>query len=387
MSSQFYGDKRLVYLDNAATTFPKPVAVTEEVTRCLREYCGNPGRSGHRLSMAAADKIYGCREELADFFGASDPTRVVFTSNCTSALNLALKGLRGKGFHLITSDLEHNSVRRPLERLSREGKITYSRFPAIAGGTDPSRICREIASRIRPDTRVVAATAASNVCSAVLPLYEIGQLCAKRNLLFIVDGAQGAGHVPIDMKAMNISMLAVPGHKGLYGPQGSGALILGDGIELDTLTEGGSGSASYDSGMPSESPERYEAGTLSTPAIAGLCEGVRMVKQIGIRKISTHDKELFRACRFMLSSLPGIRVIAPEYEGSVLSFICDRIPCDRVADELDRRGICVRSGLHCSPWAHEALGTPDGTVRVSFSIFNTADDIEALYLAMREIMK
>lgn len=387
MSSQYSGGERLIYLDNAATTFPKPAAVTDEVCRCMREYCGNPGRSGHRLSMAAAEKIYCCREELADFFAASDPTRVVFTNNCTSALNLALKGLCGKGFNVITSDLEHNSVRRPLERLAKDGKITFSCFPALVGDTDPSRICREIASRIRPDTRVVAVTAASNVCSAVLPLYEIGQICRRRGLILIVDGAQGAGHVPIDMKAMNISMLAIPGHKGLYGPQGSGALILGDGIELDTLTEGGSGSASYDPEMPSESPERYEAGTLSTPAIAGLYEGVRMVKQIGIRKISAHDKELFRVCHSLLTSLPGIRVIAPEYEGSVISFICDRLPCDGIAEELDRRGICVRSGLHCSPWAHEALGTPDGTVRVSFSIFNTVNDVEALYLALRDILK
>lgn len=376
-----------VYIDNAATSFPKPASVTEEVTRCMREYCGNPGRGGHPMSMAAAEKIYECRELLADFFGAPDPSGVVFTPNCTAALNLAIKGLVQPGWHIITSDLEHNSVRRPLERLARDGVIEFSRFSTLTGvrGRSAQRICGEITRVMRPNTRAVIMTAGSNICSVPIPIYEIGQFCRRNHLYFIVDAAQAAGHFPINMQEMNIDLLALPGHKGLFGPQGSGALIFGKEIKLRTQLEGGSGSASLDTEMPEDPPERYEAGTLSTPSIAGLCEGIKFVRSIGLDVISSHEKQLFWLTRGLLSDIPGCRIYAGEYPGSVITFNLQGFPCDRVAYELGQRGICVRGGFHCSPYAHETLGSPDGSVRVSFSPFNTGKDVETLAGALKEI--
>lgn len=376
-----------IYLDNAATSFPKPNAVTDEVARCMREYCGNPGRGGHPLAMAAAEKIFECREVLADFFGAPDPSGVIFTQNCTSALNLAIKGSVHEGWHFVTSDLEHNSVRRPLERLSNDGIADYTRFSLLADirGRSVQRILNGIAGAVRQNTRAIIVTAGSNICSVPVPLFEIGQFCRRHGLLFIVDGAQAAGHIPIDMKQMNIDILALPGHKGLFGPQGSGALIIGEDIKLRTLYEGGSGSASFDPDMPEDPPERYEAGTLSTPAIAGLCEGVKAVKQMGVEYISAHEKKLFLLTRNELSCIPGCVLYAAEHPGSVLTFNLRGIPCDRVACELGMRGICVRAGIHCAPWAHEALGSIDGSVRVSFSPFNTERDAEVLCSAVRDI--
>lgn len=380
----------MIYLDNAATSFPKPVAVIDEVKACLERYCGNPGRGGHPLSMAAADKIYECREELSDFFDATDASHVIFTQNATAALNLAIKGLAKKGGHIITSNLEHNSVRRPLEALAKSGKCSFDVIEIYKNGKLLGKhgICAAIASKIRPNTTAVVITACPNVCSLPLPLSEIGALCRHRGILFIVDGAQAAGHFPIRIKQMQIDALAVPGHKGLLGPQGSGALILGDGVFPEVLFEGGSGSASFDADMPDEIPERYEAGTLSTPAIAGLTEGIREVKKTGLDKIEKKEKALFAYARDSLRLIRGVRIYLPEQAGSVLSFNVGEIPSDRIASSLGERGICVRGGYHCNPWAHTALGSEkNGSVRISFSVYNTFSDIDALVFALSEIAK
>ena len=381
----------MIYFDNAATTFPKPASVYTEVERCIRSYCGNPGRGSHVLSRAAAEKIYECREEAASFFGLDAPENVIFTLNTTTALNMAIKGLLHYGDHVLISDMEHNSVLRPIERLARDGQITYDIFSTFCGDSEmptASMICSEIERRIRPQTRAVICAHASNICSAALPLAEIGKFCHARGLFLVVDGAQSAGILPINMASMHIDVLCLPGHKALYGVQGSGLLLLAPGITLDTLTEGGNGVNSLDTAMPEYAPERYESGTLPTPAIAGLCEGIRFVRRIGLDAIETHETKLFRRMRELLLNTQGVKVYAPQFVGSTLLFSVDGMPSDAVGRALDARGFCVRCGFHCSALGHRTLGTPDsGAVRVSFGYFNRPTDVELFHRTLREILR
>lgn len=369
-----------IYLDNAATSFPKPPAVINAVSRVMRESCGNPGRGSHRLARAASDILYGCRETIADLIGLSDPTRVIFTPNTTSALNLAIKGLVHPGDHVLISDLEHNSVWRPVVSLSKNHGVSYDVFKSAALAS-PHRIESELLSRMNPKTRGIICTHASNICSMTLPLYEIGAFCKRHRLFFIVDSAQSIGHLPIDMNKMQITALCAPGHKGLYGPQGSGFLALSDSLseaELPVpLMEGGSGYQSLLAAMPDLPPERYEAGTAATPAIAGLSAGIDFVRKVGLPEIKEHEASLFRLAREYLSNMRGVRIYAPEYEGSVLSFSVKGRPAEEIADLLDRDGICVRAGFHCAALAHKTLGTPEesGTVRLGFGYGNTAEEI------------
>ncbi len=378
----------MIYLDNAATSFPKPRRVAEEQLRCMQIYGGNPGRGSHALALAAAEKIYECREELASFFGSSNPENVIFTMNTTMALNTAIKGLLRHGDHVLISDMEHNAVFRPIYKLARDGVITYNVFETFP--TNPTRsaemICASILEKLRPNTRMLICAHASNICSATLPLTEIGALCRKKGILFVVDAAQSAGHLPIDMTKMQIDALCIPGHKGLWGPQGCGALILGEGIVADTLMEGGSGYNSLEGNMPEEAPERYEAGTLPTPAIAGLLEGIREVNRLGIDYIHSHECALTSRFCERLSVMPKATLYVPERKGSISLFSLQDISSDRVGAFLNERGFCVRTGFHCAALAHATLGTPpSGAVRVSPSLFNTTAQIDALCDALKEL--
>ena len=380
----------MIYLDHAATSFPKPGSVTLEMARCIREYGGNPGRGSHALSMAAAEKIYECRGELAHFFGAKSPEEVIFTQNATMAINLVIKGFLRQGDHVLISDMEHNAVYRPIQKLSQMGLITYDCFATAPqqGGLSPDALCAEIEGLIKPNTRMVICAHASNICSAVLPLASIGALCRKRGILFAVDAAQSAGHIPINVESMKIDALCFPGHKGLLGPQGSGGLILRAGLLGETLIEGGSGMHSLEWQMPMESPERYEAGTLSTPCIAGLLEGVRTVKRFGLSRISRHQRRLWQMTAEALSTIPNVTVYAPLCAGSVLLFNVNNIGSETVGQALDRRGICVRAGYHCSALGHATLQTPaGGAVRVSFGLSNEASQISVLADAVAEIAR
>ncbi len=379
-----------IYLDNAATSFPKPPEVVEQMLRCMKEYCGNPGRGGHSLALAAAEKIYDCRALLASFFNAPCPENVVFMPNCTAALNAAIMSLAREGAHFICSDMEHNSVRRPLEYHARERGCSYSTFDSHAH--DPyrsaTRICRSIMSLIRPETVALVCTACPNICSQRMPLDEIGALCKRNGIFFIVDGAQGAGHFEIDMKRSKISALALPGHKGLWGPQGSGALIVDEDFPARPIMFGGSGSASLDPDMPVQLPERLEAGTLSTPSIVGLEAGIRALQSIGIERIQAHEHILFSKAQRILSEIPGVTVYAPRHAGSVISFNIGKLPSDRAANLLSEQGICVRGGFHCNPLGHSTLGSDmHGSIRASFSYFNTAEDVYALARAVRDIAR
>ncbi len=380
----------MIYLDNAATSFPKPRPVCDEVNKCMRQYCGNPGRGAHALSMAAATAVFGCRESLARLLGVPSPENVIFTLNTTHSLNMAIKGLLRPGDHVIISDLEHNSVWRPVFRLAEQGGIEYDVFRSFAGDERRSsvRICASIARLLRPDTRMVVCLHSSNICSAQLPVDDIAAFCHRHGLLFVLDAAQSAGHLPLDMTASGVDVICAPGHKGLLGPPGCGVLALRDGLTLDTLTEGGNGINSLEGEMPENPPERYESGTLPLPAVAGLTQGIRTVEQIGLDNIRAHEAALYTALLDRLSGLPGVRVYAPEHVGSVLLFNVGDMPSDKVGRQLDRRGICVRSGFHCAPLAHRTLGTPKhGAVRVSFGIYNTLSDLDALWNALKDITK
>ncbi len=372
----------MIYLDNAATTFPKPPEVTEAVTECLTRYCGNPGRGAHPLSLACAEKIYDCRVALADFLGLEAPEQVLFAYNATHALNLAIKGLFRAGDHILISELEHNAVRRPLCALRRALGISFECFPVV--GLTPAQILAGITRRLRPHTAGIVCTHASNICSISLPLAEIGALCHARGLLFVVDAAQSAGHLPIDMQRMQISALAAPAHKALYGIQGAGLLALAPHVDPTPLFEGGSGSDSLAEEMPALPPERYEAGTLATPAIVALLTGVHFVKERGLTALAAHERMLFTAARERLESIPTLTVCAREKEGAVLLFNHTEYAPEEIAHRLARDGICVRAGYHCAPLAHKALGTlTRGAVRLGFGAFNTVAELDALWKALK----
>ena len=379
----------MIYLDNAATSFPKPPAVLEETLGCMRSYCGNPGRGSHALAMAAAEKIYECREVAARFFGLRAPEQVIFTPNTTVALNIAIKGLVKPGDHVLISDMEHNAVWRPIERLAREGLIEYDLFPTLPNQQEGREraILAAIRARIKPNTRMLVAAHASNLCALTLPLDAIGAICRSAGILFVVDAAQSAGHLPIFMERWSIDALCAPGHKGLLGPQGTGLLLLRKGLEVQTLIEGGSGLFSLDPSMPKAAPERFEAGTPATPAIAGLCAGFAFLEQVGLQTVARTERALNGYLQERLLALPGVTVYAPHRVGSTLLFSVDGLPAEEVGQALGKRGICVRTGYHCAALGHRTLGTPQGgAVRVSPGLFNTREDMDATLAAIRDVL-
>lgn len=381
----------VIYFDNAATSFPKPPQVYSEVRSCMLYSGGNAGRGAHRLSLSASKKIFDCRMIAAEFFGCDSPERVVFAMNTTYALNLAIKGLLRAGDRVIISDLEHNAVYRPISELALERGVKYDIFDTkTLEGISDDKLCEGIERLIRPDTKMIICTCSSNICSRALPIEKIGRICRKHGLVFVVDAAQGAGHIDIDMKRMNIDVLCVPSHKGLYGPQGCGMAIFGDGVECKeckTLVEGGNGYDSLNVGMGDILPERFEAGTLPAPVIAGLCEGIKSVMAVGIEQIAAYERSLYSRALEMLENTEGVHVYAPQYAGSVLLFDADGFTSERIAAELDRYGICVRGGYHCAALAHKTLGThAGGAVRLSFGRYNKMSELETLWRVIKRIL-
>ncbi len=382
----------LIYFDNAATSHPKPREVYDEVMRCIKTYCGNPGRSSHSMALAASEKIYRCRVLLSDYLGAPIPENIVFTLNATYALNLALKGLLRPDDHLLISDMEHNAVWRPVCQCAGTGKFQYDVFSTMLENESDRRhrsaenICARIKAQMRPNTRAVLCTHQSNICSATLPLSEIGEFCHRHDLLFMVDASQSAGHLPLNMQEMNIDILCAPGHKGLLGIQGCGFAVFGEGLLPETLIEGGSGYASLESDMPATLPERAEAGTLPTPAIAGLSAGISYLNKQDRVALFEHDRTLFRALCERLETLADYHVFLPEYEGSTLMFYRDGISSDKIGAYLSEHNICARTGYHCAALAHRTLHTPDGGgVRVSFGPFNTLREVDTLYRSLKNM--
>lgn len=374
----------MIYFDNAASSFPKPRGVAKAISKAVRSYGANPGRSGHALAMRAAEKIYECRQRAAELFGMAEPERVIFTQNATAALNLVLKGIMSGGGHAVTSDLEHNSVRRPLLAMADAGvDVTEARVDFY----DDDATLRSFEDALRPDTRLIAVTHASNVWGNVLPVRALCALAKGRGIPLVLDASQTAGKLDISM-ADGYAAVCTAGHKGLYGPQGTGLLLLAQGLYLPTLTEGGSGAASLDPGQPEDPPERYEAGTLNTPGIAGLFEGLGYVMDNSAEEIGLFERELCLHLFTELSRMTGVRLYTPVTARSagLLSFNIEGMASEKVAAALDRAGFCVRGGLHCAPSAHRRMDTlKSGAVRVSFGAFNTHRQVDALLRAVYKL--
>lgn len=375
----------MIYLDNAATTFPKPTCVIEEMSRCIKKYCGNPGRSSHDLSIKSATKIYEARTLLAEMFNA-EPENVVFTYNTTYAINIAIKSLLKYSTHVLISDIEHNSVYRPVYTLDKQKLCSFDIFSTKG---DKNDILESIKEKIKSNTSLLICTHVSNIGNRMLPIKEIGELCKENKITFIVDAAQSAGVHEIDIKAMNISALCFPAHKGLYGPQGAGAIIFSEDNFERTVIEGGTGINSLEPNMPDFLPEIHEAGTLSTPVIAGWCEALKWIKSLDINKIRLHEEDLYKVCiNLFKENYHIITYEMNDYAGNTLLFNVKNKSAAQISDLLNKKGICTRSGFHCSPLAHKSLKTGEGgAVRVSFSVFNSRNDVYELVDAINDIVK
>ena len=378
----------MIYLDNAATSWPKPEAVYQAMDNFMRHIGASPGRSGHRLSIEAGRIIYETREALAQLFSIDDPMRIIFTSNATEALNVALRGILHSGDHVVTSSMEHNSVMRPLRALERkEVEITVVNC-SPEGYLNP----QDIERAIKPNTKLITLNHASNVVGTVLPIAEVGQIAHHHGVSFMVDAAQTVGCYPIDVNAMNIDLLALSGHKGLYGPQGIGGLYLRKGMEqrVEPLTYGGTGSHSEYEYQPDFLPDKYESGTPNTVGLAGLGAGVRFVLSQGVSSMQRKEETLTRLLLDGLKAIPGVTVYGgseTRRQVAVVSFNIAGLTPSEVAMQLEEGyQIMCRAGLHCAPIAHKTMGTfPQGTVRLSPGHFSSHQDIEVTIEAVQKI--
>ncbi|CEH31593.1 cysteine desulfurase [Aneurinibacillus migulanus] len=377
---------RTIYLDNAASTWPKPPEVSKAVAKCIDEYAANPGRGGHKLSLKASKAVYQARVRLARLFNVKNPNDIFFTVNATHALNQAIKGFVKAGDHVITTSLEHNSVRRPLEFLRKEAgiQITYIKPENHQFSLDA------ITSAIQDNTTMIVVSHASNLLGTIAPVKEIGLIAREAGIAYLVDASQTAGILPLDVEEMQMDMLAFPGHKGLYGPQGTGGLYVRSSVELVPLLHGGTGSHSEEIDQPMTRPDRYESGTVNTPGIAGLAAGVDFVLETGVDTIRRKEWNLTRLLLDKLSEMEGVRVFGPDKDVErvgVVPFMLEGVDASELAYILDQEyNIAVRAGFHCTPLAHETAGTSDtGAVRVSFGYFNEEEDIDILIKALQEI--
>ena len=373
----------MVYFDNAATGGFKPRAVTDSAATVMRYLCANPGRSGHRLSVVGSKTVESTRSLFAEHFSCPEE-RVIFTKNCTESLNLAFFGSLKAGGHVITTVFEHNSVLRPLTTLKERGLITLD----IVCPEKDKDIVLAIKEKICPATYMIVSTAVSNVTGESLPIKQIGALAKENSLLFIVDGAQGGGHVDMNMKDCSISMLALAGHKGLFGIMGSGVLLIEDGLELHPLIMGGTGSETFNLNQPSIYPERLEAGTLNLPSIAALGEGLKFV-QAGGDSFLRHLKSMTEYMISELEKLDRITVFSSPNQSGIVSFSVANFPSTDVADILNSDyDIAVRGGFHCAPLMHKYLGTDEfGLIRASLAVQNSSREISYFIKAVSEITR
>jgi cysteine desulfurase/selenocysteine lyase len=374
-----------IYLDNAATSFPKPEAVYRAINRAMREVGANPGRGGHRMAVEASRLVFETREAVAAFFGAEDSSRIVFTPSATEALNIALFGLLRPGDRVVTSTMEHNAVTRPLRALQQRGVVVEKVAADSRGFVDPEDIRRAAAG-----ARMVVLCHCSNVTGTLQAIEEIGPWCRKEGILFLVDAAQSAGLFSLNVEAMGIDLLAAPGHKGLMGPPGTGVLYVREGLRPEPLIYGGTGGNSQSDLPPEDLPERLESGTLNLPGLAGLKAGIEFLMGEGVANVRARERELMARLISGLRKISGLHLfgpLEPKFHGGVLSFNIEGRDPTEVGFLLDRdHGIFTRVGLHCAPDAHRTIGTfPRGTVRVSPGYFNTAEHIESLVAAVAAI--
>lgn len=381
----------MIYLDNAATSWPKPPVVLKAMADALEQAGGNPGRSGHRLSIAAARIMYNTRDDLAAFFGVHDPLRVVFTANATHALNLALNGLLKPGDKVVTTSIDHNAVRRPLRYLERHG----IRLEIVPCSVDGSLEISKISQVVDAATRLVIITHASNVIGTILPVAAVAEIAHQAGALLLVDAAQTAGVLPINMTAAGIDLLTFTGHKELLGPPGIGGLVMADTFDTANIAatvRGGTGSMSELEEQPDDLPDKYESGTANLVGIAGLGAGLRYVREKGLGPVREHFNKMTRMLIEDLSVIPGIRLYGThdaEQSVSVVSFTAESRRVSDIGMRLDDEfGILSRVGLHCAPAAHRTIGSfPEGTVRLSPGSFTTADDIKKAVRAIEEVVK
>lgn len=378
----------MIYFDNAATSFPKPNSVYDKIIRSMKEYGANPGRSGHRLALEANRGIFETRNLLSKLFNTGNPMNIIFTFNCTESLNLGIKGILKSGDHVITTSMEHNSVLRPLKYLESMGVEHTIVGANNMGMIDPI----DIKNAIRSNTKLIITTHVSNLTGSIMPVLDIGKIARESGIYYLVDGAQSVGIYDIDVDKMNIDILAFPGHKGLLGPQGTGGLYIRDGINLKSIFQGGTGSASHSLEQPEIKPDKYESGTLNAPGIIGLGEGVRYIMEKGIENIRVHEEELTKHFIEELINVDRVKMYGPldiSKQGAVVSLNIGNMDSSELAYILDQEyDIAVRPGLHCAPLAHETIGTfEQGTVRFSFGVFNTHDEIEIGVKALKEIAR
>lgn len=378
----------MVYLDNAATSFPKPEEVYTRMDVFMRETCANPGRSSHEMARASAQVVMSAREGVASLFNIDNPLRIGFTCNATTALNMAIHGVLKKGDHVITTAMDHNSVLRPLFELKKKGFIDYTIIMPknIFGAIDLFPIVKAV----RTNTRLIVTTLSSNVTGTVLPYKEIGEFAKKRGILYLLDSSQGAGVLPIDVKGMNISLLAFPGHKGLMGPQGTGGLYVDEAVTLKAIIQGGTGSRSFETVQPDFMPDIIESGTLNTPGLAGLSAGIEYIQKTGTENIYRKKRNLLERLYEGLAANKRIKLystIEGNMNSGIIALLIEGLDSSETANILDQKyNIAVRPGFHCAPLAHKALGTEKtGLVRLSLGYFNTPDEIQYTIKCINEI--
>lgn len=379
---------KTVYLDNAATSFPKPESVYAAIDHFNRNVGGNPGRGSHQATRSAGSVVLEAREALAGLFNVADSSRIAFTMNITEAINMALKGILLPGDHVITSSMEHNAVARPLHVLSSLG-VEWTQVACSADGSlDPA----DIARAIKANTRMICILHASNLTGTIMPIREVGRIARENGIIFMVDSAQTAGVLTLDTEEQNIDILTFTGHKALLGPQGTGGLYLRPGLVIKPLKEGGTGSLSESLVHPDYMPDRLESGTLNTPGIAGLAAGVSFIRDTGLERIRQHELKLAQSLLAGLREIKGVKIYGPEdpmKRVAVIAFNIEDRDCGDISMNLDLRyGIIARSGMHCAPLAHQTIGSFElGACRLSPGFFNTMEDIEYTVKAIHQLSR
>jgi cysteine desulfurase family protein len=378
----------MIYFDNAASSWPKPEGVAEAMVEAVKEYGANPGRGGHQLSLRASRVIFQTRATLGKLFGIKDPTNIIFFQNATGALNQGIKGFKWQeGDYIISTTYEHNSVRRPLEFLHREYGVQVSYIePDVNGKVDLEKLKNSISNQ----TKLIVCTHVSNLTGSILPIKEIGALAKAFQIPFLVDASQSAGAIPIHVGEMGIDLLAFPGHKGLYGPQGTGGLYISPELDLVPLLHGGTGSQSEAIDQPSVRPDRYESGTVNTPGIAGWKVGLDFILKEGIDRIWEHEQTLTQYALEKLKQVNHLKIYGPDEavkRAPVIPINLEGVDAQELSFILDQHyGIATRAGMHCTPLGHRSIKTEDtGVVRVSFGFFNTREEIDQLVKALQEI--
>ena len=378
----------MIYLDNGATTFPKPKVVTDKIMECYLGYAGNPGRSGHKLAMKMDLEIYETREKICKLINGTEVLNVIFTFNATDSLNLAIKGVLEEGAHVITTSMEHNSVLRPLNQLRKDGKIELSIVYADDKGyIDPQKIFEALT----PNTKMIVTTHMSNVFGTIVDIKTIGDFCKENNILYLVDASQSIGVLDIDVQEMNIDLLAFPGHKALFGPMGTGALYIKEGIIVKPLKEGGTGSYSHSIDQPDLYPDSLESGTPNGVGIIALGKGIDFINEVGLENIRNHEMSLKNHFIELLKDNEDVILYGTldDRQGAVVSLNVKDMDSSEISyilsDEFD---IYTRPGFHCAPLAHKTMGTEElGAIRFSFGYYNTLEEVEKTVEALLNIIE